>query len=115
MENKTKYVIGFLTLILLASGVVYISLENVRLRVDNDKSTFYVKNDNNRWVVSGREYNSLFDGTKKMNRDKKSIKINTDINYEISYDASAFYPERQFQLSGFNLIIQGEKQNIKIH
>jgi len=77
-----KITIGVLTLLLL-SGIVIITFQNdLRIRVDNDKSTFYTKNDNNRWVVAGREYNSLFDGSSKMNRVSKSIVVDTQINEE---------------------------------
>ena len=68
--TKTEKIIGTLVLILLASGIVYISMDSVRMRVDYDKSTFYIKllDENNqpsgRWLVSGREYNKLYDGSK---------------------------------------------------
>lgn len=77
MVKKQQYIIGVLFLVLLASGVIYISMEEagVRMRIDEDKSTFYVKNENNRWVISGREYNRLFDGTTNVYRDKKNIKL----------------------------------------
>jgi len=86
MVNSTKIVIGTLLVILLASGVVYVSLEKVRVRVDEDKSTLYVKNENNRWVVAGREYNKLFDGSHLLYRDKKNVKVKTvvdDINQTV--------------------------------
>ena len=66
---------------ILLSSVVYISLDNkVRIRVDNEKVTFYTKNDNNRFVVSGREYNKLFDGTKLMYRSAKNVEVDTYID-----------------------------------
>ena len=79
--NKTTKIIGSLLLILLATGVVYVALigENVKLRVDNDKSTFYVL-ENSRWLVSGREYNSIFDGTSKMNRVVSNIRVDTIVD-----------------------------------
>ena len=48
MVDKTTLTIGSLLLVLLATGVVYITMDKVKLRVDNDKSTFYVVNENNR-------------------------------------------------------------------
>ena len=82
MALKKEYIIGLLTIIILSTAT-YISLsDNVRLRVDNDKSTFYVKNDNNRWVISGREYNSMWDGTSKMNRRASQIVVHTFIDEE---------------------------------
>jgi len=77
MSDSTKYVVGFLLLLIMASGVVYVSMDTVKLRVDNDKTTFYVLNENSRWEVSGREYFSIFDGTSKMNRRPSDITIET--------------------------------------
>ena len=80
MATKTTYVIGTLLLVILISGIVYISLnDKVRLRVDEDKSTFYVKEEGS-WVVSGREYNALFQGTTKKYRDVENIVIEKNID-----------------------------------
>jgi len=75
-----KFIVGFLIL-LITSSIVYITLqgEGVRIRVDNDKTTLYVFEDS-RWKVGGREYNKLFEGTHKLYRDVKNIKIYTYIN-----------------------------------
>jgi len=48
--------------------------------VDQDKSTFYVKNDDNRWTVSGREFNKLFEGTSQMNRRLSDTFVETIID-----------------------------------
>jgi len=67
-------------LILLTTGVVYVQLGNdVKIRVDDDKTTFYVLEDS-RWVVAGREYNKMFDGVKLMYRDVAGIKMETNID-----------------------------------
>ena len=73
--------IGALLVVLLVSGIVYVSFgQEVKLRIDPDKSTFYVFNNNtSRWIVSGREYNRLFDGTSRMNRRASSITVETVI------------------------------------
>ena len=55
--------IGILLLVVLVSSVAYVTFDNAKIRVDNDKSTFYVLNENSRWIVAGREYNKLYDGT----------------------------------------------------
>ena len=74
MTKKTIY-FGVLIFVLLISGTILITFtnENLKMRIDEDKSTFYVL-ENSRWVVSGREVNALFDGSTKLNRDKSSIK-----------------------------------------
>lgn len=80
MVTKTKISIGILLLILLSTGVVYVEWKNdARIRVDEDKATFYVPHDTMPWiwVVSGREYNKLYDGTSLMNRDTKNILVET--------------------------------------
>lgn len=83
MATKTKIIIGILTLIILTSGVIYIDFSNeARLRVDEDKITFYIPHPEFPWLwtVSGREYNRLFDGTTQMNRRRSSINITQQIN-----------------------------------
>ena len=77
METKTKLIIGFLIL-LISSSIIYVTFsDKAKIRVDEDKSTFYMLNENSRWVVAGREYNSIFDGTTKLNRDVSEIEVNT--------------------------------------
>ena len=78
-DTSTKIIIGVLLITLIATGVYITMGDNVRIRVDNDKSTFYVQ-ENNRWVVGGREYNRLFDGTSQMNRYVSGIEVETDID-----------------------------------
>ena len=46
-------------------------MDDVKIRVDNDKSTFYVYDD--RWFISGVEYNKLFNGNKLIYRHAKDI------------------------------------------
>lgn len=76
-----KIIIGILT-ILIASSAVYITFsEDVRIRVDNDKTTFYVPHSEYNWIwtISGREYNRLFDGSSMMYRNVSGIEVNTSI------------------------------------
>lgn len=74
MVNK-KMTIGVLIITLLLSGIIYVSFQGeVRFRVDYDKSTIYVF-ENSRWIVGGREYNKLFDGSTRMNRRASDIFI----------------------------------------
>ena len=78
--NK-RFTIGFLTILILVSSIIYITLqgEGVRIRVDKDKTTLYVFEDS-RWKVGGKEYNKLFEGTHKLYRDVKNIKIYTIVD-----------------------------------
>ena len=78
MVSKTHIGIGVLILILLSSGVIYVEWsDNARLRIDDDKTSFYVPHEDYSWmwVVSGREYNKLIDGTSNMNRITKEITV----------------------------------------
>src|SRR3990167_2908730 len=80
MSTSTKYIIGFLIVLLFATGVVYITLiDKVKLRVDEDKSTFYVL-EGSYWKNSGTEYNKLYQGTSLKYRDTAGIKVETLIN-----------------------------------
>jgi len=77
MEWK-KIVIG-LIILSIAVGIIYVaSQDNVRIRVDKYRSTFYVLEDS-RWRVAGREYFSIFDGTSKMYRRPANITVETEI------------------------------------
>lgn len=76
---NTKILVGFLVLLIASATIVYISMNDVKIRVDNDKSTFYVI-ENGRWVISGAEYISIFEGSSKMNRNLSGIKIETIID-----------------------------------
>ena len=82
MKVTDTRVIGSLviTIFILTGIVTLVMNDQVKMRIDNDKSTFYVKNDANRWIVSGREYNRLFDGNKAVYRDVSSIKVQTTTN-----------------------------------
>ena len=79
---NNKIIVGLLVITILASSAVYITLsgQGIKMRVDNDQTTFYVLNENSRWIVSGREYNKLFDGTSQMNRDTSGVYVNTTIS-----------------------------------
>ena len=80
MVTKEKIGIGLLLLILISTGAIYIEWkDDARIRIDNDKSTFYVPHESYdwMWVVAGREYNQLYDGTSKMKRDLSEIKVDT--------------------------------------
>jgi len=70
--------IGSLILILLVSGVIYIQMNDLKMRIDLDKTTFYVYD--GRWVISGVEYNRLFNGTKIMYRITSKISVEKEIN-----------------------------------
>src|SRR3990167_8679921 len=80
MTSQTEWVLGIIAVSLLATGIIYVTFSNdAKIRVDSDKSTFYVNLDG-RWIVSGREYNKLFDGSSQMNRRTSDIKVETIID-----------------------------------
>lgn len=77
-NTNTSLIVGFMTILFISVGV-YITLQSgVRIRIDNDKSTVYINE--GRWLIGGREYNLLFDGNTKMNRNLPSISVATEIN-----------------------------------
>ena len=77
MSKLDKIGVGTL-IVAISATIIYISMLGVKIRVDNDKATFYVKE--TWWTVAGREYISIFDGTSKMNRRLAGINITTDID-----------------------------------
>lgn len=82
MATKKNITLGAILLtILLGSGIFYLEFQDVKLRIDEDKSTFYRPHEDYSWIwtVVGRERNQLFDGASLMYRDKDNIKINYTI------------------------------------
>ncbi len=75
MADEIKKIIGFLIITILATSIYIQFHENVKFRIDEDKTTLYVK-ENNRWVVGGREKNKMYDGTRLLYRDKSGITLN---------------------------------------
>jgi len=86
MSEKIKFVFGFIfVMILLASSIVYVQLNNqVKIRVDSDQTTIYVPHEDYSWIwtVAGRETNKLFDGSSSMYRDVSEITVNTTYSNE---------------------------------
>lgn len=79
MVDKTKIIMGFLTILLMTS-IIYVTFSNqAKVRLDEDKFTFYIK-ENNRFVVSGREYIKMFAGSTKLYRDASNIQVWEDID-----------------------------------
>lgn len=79
------YILGVLTILILLSGITYVTFKNdLRIRVDEDKSTFYTKNDNNRWVTAGREYGKLRQGTSNLNRRVAGVYLTTIVDESAS-------------------------------
>ena len=69
-----KIIIGVLIL-LVSTSIIYISMQDkVKIRVDNDKTTFYVKEDG-KWLTSGVEYVSIYNGSTKLIREASNINV----------------------------------------
>ena len=79
---KIKIYIGLIFLVLISSGV-YITWpeQGLKMRIDEDRSTFYLYDDRY-WRVSGRELNSLWSGTTKINRDLSTVYVNTTFDLD---------------------------------
>ncbi len=79
MVDKKKITIGVLLItLLITSGLyaVYILFDNVKFRIDADKTTLYIFNeDTKRFNIFATEWNSLWDGSSKMNRDLSATHI----------------------------------------
>ncbi|MBU0791904.1 MAG: hypothetical protein KKC55_15760, partial [Gammaproteobacteria bacterium] len=77
MVDKTTITVGILILLLASTGILYITLtaEGLKIRIDADQATFYALNENNRYVVVGRELTSVWEGTTKLNRKLDLIEL----------------------------------------
>lgn len=79
---STKITIGSLLILIVSSLIIYVSMEDkVRFRVDRDKSTLYIKlldedgNPYGNWLIAGREYNKLYNGSTLQYRSLAGINI----------------------------------------
>ena len=83
-----KYLVGFLTLVVLVSSIYIMLPDNVRLDVGKTYSTFKVY-ENNSWVVAGVEYTKIYDRTTLMRANDRvvnySIKDNTTTIQRFAY------------------------------
>ena len=82
MADKKQITVGILIVLILTSAVYITFSDKIRMRVDNDQTTFYMPHETYSWIwtVVGRETNSIFDGTSKMNRNSSGIMVWTEIN-----------------------------------
>ena len=70
MVDWKRYTIGFL-IILSSIAASYIYFQDVRIRIDDDKAVFYVKE--SRWLISALQEDRLYSGTGIVDRVKASI------------------------------------------
>jgi len=89
MAKAKTYIFGFLTFIIaVASVTVLLQGQNLKIKIENTKSTFSVFN--NSWSTSGIEYNSILNGTKKL--ALLNCKINSTLSEDISIiNRTCFY------------------------
>jgi hypothetical protein len=82
MVTKTTQIIGMLTLVIMLTGAIYISFnQEVKIRVDNDQTTFYVYSEvMHRWLISAVEGDSLLNGTRTVLRDAQNVKTTVTVN-----------------------------------
>ena len=60
-----KLILGLLSIILLSTGIITLTFLNVRTKIENTKSTFYIS-ENGSWVISGIEYNKMYRGNTRI-------------------------------------------------
>lgn len=97
-----KIFFGSLFIILTSSYFLITFQEEMRIKIDNDKSTFSVF-ENGKWITTGIEYNKLYNGTKLLKPINKTIdyyknesimiKRTTYYEKQILYDFYEFNPE----------------------
>lgn len=77
MVTKKIWTIGSLIFALLVStGVLYVTFDDVKIRLDEDKTRFYNLQES-RWRTIATEYTKIYDGTSLAYRDASDIKIET--------------------------------------
>ena len=77
---KGKYILStFLLLVILTSSVYLVLNQNTRIDIGKTYSTFKVM-ENGKWLVSGKEYTKLMDGTKNMRASSRTLNTSIDGN-----------------------------------
>ncbi|MDP2671963.1 MAG: hypothetical protein Q8O68_00450, partial [Candidatus Daviesbacteria bacterium] len=80
MEKQTKYLFGTLLIILVSVSLTSIYFgENARIDVGKDKTSFFVNEDSS-WVISGVEYNKLYNGSKLLSKISSKTAVQTEID-----------------------------------
>lgn len=79
MATSTKWIVGFLTIIIAATVVTVTLMQDVRLKVDATKATFYVY-ENGKWNISGVEYLKIYNGTRQIKQLSASIDTQKEDN-----------------------------------
>ena len=75
MVNKTIISVGSLILVISAIAIIItMSSAGVKLTINEDEATFKVL-ENSRWVVSGKEIVTIWEGSSKLNRKVSSISL----------------------------------------
>ena len=89
-KGLNKYFIGFLILVILSASVYILLPNQVRIDVQDTKTTFKVY-ENNSWILSGTEYTKLYDGSTLMKANNRVVNYtinnvsNTTNLYRYSY------------------------------
>jgi hypothetical protein len=77
MATGKQIAVGILILLAFAS-VIYMTLPGqVQLKIQSTKSSFYIW-ENNSWLLTGTEYNYIYNGTKSLGRQDYIINYSTD-------------------------------------
>jgi hypothetical protein len=74
----SKYKVGLFLVVVILTASIYVMLPGeVKILADNTKTTFSVWNET-KWITGGIEYDSLYNGTKKLTPSSVKVTQSTD-------------------------------------
>jgi hypothetical protein len=91
MVTTTKYILGILTIIILATAITIQFGNDAKIKISGTKSDFYLYE--NGWILSGTEYNALYNGTSLIAKDTKPYTLTNTLlgNNQTYFQRTVYY------------------------
>ncbi len=105
-----KYLIGSLILVILTASIYIMLPNNVRIDIQETKSTFKVW-ENNSWILAGTEYTKIYDGSSLMKANKRVVNFTIEGNHTTIY-RYAYFKENIVAIDIYNF--DGNTKDIEL-
>ncbi|MEK6879314.1 MAG: hypothetical protein AABY22_06885, partial [Nanoarchaeota archaeon] len=84
-----KYILGFMTLVILTASVYFLLPDKIRIDVQNTKTTFKVF-ENESWVLSGTETTKIYNGSSNMLASYRNVTYDIQGNKVVATRTAQF-------------------------
>ena len=112
MEKNNAFIVGFFVLVVLTASV-YVMLPNqIRIDVQNTKTTFKVY-ENNFWILSGTEYTKIYDGSSLMKANSRVVNYTiNNLTNSTSLYRYAYFKDGIVVIDNYNF--DGNVKNVEL-